>query len=88
MSKNKNIVITGALGQDGIILSRRLIKKKFNIFGIIKKINSKKINKVKYKISEIPIYLPGRLVGKSKMKFSDILDALLYLFKIYFKSRT
>lgn len=49
MSKNKNIVITGALGQDGIILSRILIKKKFNIFGIIKKINSKKINKVKYK---------------------------------------
>ena len=44
--------------------------------------------KKKYKISEIPIYLPGRLMGKSKMKFSDILDALFYLFKIYFKNRT
>ena len=46
------------------------------------------LDKKKYKISEIPIYLPGRLMGKSKMKFSDILDALLYLFKIYFKNRT
>ena len=48
MSQNKNIVITGALGQDGIILSKILLKKKFKIYGIVKKINGKKINKVKY----------------------------------------
>ena len=46
--KKKNIVITGALGQDGIILSKILLKKKFNVFGIVKKINSVKIKNVKY----------------------------------------
>ena len=48
MLQNKNIVITGALGQDGIILSKLLLKKKFNVFGIVKKINEKKLKKVKY----------------------------------------
>jgi GDPmannose 4,6-dehydratase len=48
MLKNKNIVITGALGQDGIILSKLLLKKKFKVFGIVKKISRKKIKKVKY----------------------------------------
>ena len=38
----------------------------------------------KYKISQIPIHLPGRMIGKSKMSFSDVLDALIYLIKIYF----
>jgi len=38
-NKNKNItiIITGAMGQDGIILSKILIKKKFQVIGIIKK---------------------------------------------------
>lgn len=35
----------------------------------------------KYKIKEIPIKLPGRLAGVSKMKFNDILYALNYLIK-------
>ena len=35
--KKKLILITGALGQDGIILSKILIKKKFHVNGIIKK---------------------------------------------------
>ena len=48
MLQNKNIVITGALGQDGIILSKLLLKKKFNVFGIVKKITEKKLKKVKY----------------------------------------
>ena len=38
MTKKKNIVITGALGQDGQILTNILIKKKYNIIGIVKKI--------------------------------------------------
>ena len=46
MLQNKNIVITGALGQDGIILSKLLLKKKFNVFGIVKKINEKKLKKL------------------------------------------
>jgi GDP-D-mannose dehydratase len=41
----KKIIITGAKGQDGIILSRLLTKKKYLVFGFIKKITS---NKKKY----------------------------------------
>ena len=44
----KNIVITGALGQDGIILSKLLLKKKYNVFGVIKKNNSNRVKNVKY----------------------------------------
>ena len=43
--KKKNILITGALGQDGIILSKILIKKKYKVTGWIKKKKYK--NKVK-----------------------------------------
>jgi len=39
----------------------------------------------KYKIKEIPIKLPGRLSGVSKMKIKDILSAFIYLIKIYLK---
>jgi len=39
----------------------------------------------KYNVKEIPIKLPGRLTGVSKMKIKDVLSALLYLFKIYLK---
>ena len=40
-----------------------------------------------YKISEIPINLPSRLTGNSKMKFKDIFHALFYLFYISIKKR-
>lgn len=48
--KLKNIVITGALGQDGILLSKILLKKKFKVFGIIKKNHFRKtfVKGVKY----------------------------------------
>ena len=47
---NKNILIIGALGQDGKLLSKILIKKKYNIIGCIKKKKYKnKIKKVIYK---------------------------------------
>jgi GDP-D-mannose dehydratase len=46
----RKIIITGALGQDGIILSKLLTKnKKFIVFGLIKKIYKNKIKKVIYK---------------------------------------
>ena len=48
MLNNKNILITGALGQDGIILSKLLLKKKYNIFGIIKRSNSNRVPNVNY----------------------------------------
>ena len=49
MSK-KNILITGALGQDGLILSDILISKNYNVHGIIKNKKYEITNrKVKYK---------------------------------------
>ena len=41
----------------------------------------------KYEIKEIPIKLPGRLSGSSKMRFIDIISAVIYLLKIFFKKR-
>ncbi len=40
-----------------------------------------------YQIREIPIKLPGRLSGSSKMRLADILSALIYLFKIFIKKK-
>ena len=41
----------------------------------------------KYEIREIPIKLPGRLSGSSKMRFVDIFSAVIYLLKIFFRKR-
>ena len=49
MTKKKNIVITGVSGQDGQILSNILLKKKFNVIGIVKKIPKIKKNKINFK---------------------------------------
>lgn len=43
------------------------------------------LNKLKYKIKEIPIILPYRKIGISKMNFLDVFSALVYLFYYYFK---
>ena len=56
MKKKKNVVITGALGQDGIILSKLLIKKKYNIYGVVKKLYKKKIKGVNYSTVNILDY--------------------------------
>ena len=56
MKKKKNVVITGALGQDGIILSKLLIKKKYNIYGVVKKLNKKKIKGINYSTVNILDY--------------------------------
>ena len=42
--------------------------------------------KKKFIIKEIAVNLPGRLAGTSKMKFTDIFNALFYLVKIYLKN--
>ncbi len=44
------------------------------------------LNKKKYLIKEIPIYLPYRKVGSSKMTFKDIIGSLFYLFKYSLKN--
>jgi len=43
------------------------------------------LNKKNYKIFEIPINLPARLAGVSKMQFKDIVLALLYLLVFFFR---
>ena len=44
----KKIIITGALGQDGFILSKILLKNKYKVFGIVKNNKKKSIKKVIY----------------------------------------
>ena len=44
----KKIIITGALGQDGVILSNILKKNKYNVFGFINKNKKNKLKKIKY----------------------------------------
>ena len=44
------------------------------------------LNKKKYTIKEIPIFLPYRKVGSSKMTFKDIISSLLYLIKYSVKN--
>ena len=46
--RKKNIIITGSLGQDGIILSKLFNKKKFKVFGIVKKSKKNSIKGIKY----------------------------------------
>ena len=41
----------------------------------------------RYNIAEIPISLPGRVSGSSKMRINDIVFALYYLLLIFFKHR-
>jgi len=49
--EKKKILITGAMGQDGLILSNILSKKNYTVFGIIKKKRYNFLNKkVKYKV--------------------------------------
>ena len=47
MTKKKNIVITGILGQDGQILTNIILNKGYNIIGVVKKIPKKKKRKIK-----------------------------------------
>lgn len=46
--KKKNIIITGAYGQDGIILSKLLSKKNYKVIGLVRHLKKIKIRNVKY----------------------------------------
>ena len=48
MKKKKIIIITGALGQDGLILSKIYINNNFKVIGIVKKLTNNAIKKVQY----------------------------------------
>ena len=45
------------------------------------------IKKKKYSISEVPVRLVYRKLGKSKMKFKHIIYSLFYLMKIFFERK-
>ena len=62
----KKIIITGALGQDGFILSKILLKNKYKVFGIVKNIKRNRIKKVFY----LKINLSN--FNLIKKKFDDI----------------
>ena len=49
MTNKKRIIITGALGQSGRILSKILINKGYKVYGFINKNNKLKIKSVVYK---------------------------------------
>jgi len=44
----KKVIITGALGQDGLILSKLFTSNKFKVFGFIKRLKNYKFKNVKY----------------------------------------
>ena len=66
MKTNKKIIITGALGQDGLILSKLFINNKFKVIGFVKKLNKKIIKKVNYQKFPLDNYL------KLSKKINDI----------------
>ena len=49
----KKVLITGALGQDGLILSKLYLKKKYKVYGFIKEGQDSKLKKITYKINNL-----------------------------------
>ncbi len=49
----KTVLITGAHGQDGIILSKIFLKKKYKVFGIVRKKSKKLIPRIKYIVNNL-----------------------------------
>ena len=79
--RKKNIIITGALGQDGIILSKLFTKKKFKVFGIVKKSKKDSIKGIKYiKISmENPSTLSKTIKKINKTAYSNHIERLMII---------
>mgnify|MGYP001321194903 CR=1 FL=1 len=69
----KNVIITGSLGQDGIILSKLLREKKYNVHGFI---NKNRKNKLK----DIPYFSTPNNIKKLKKKLDLIQpDIIIHL---------
>ena len=62
----KRVLITGAFGQDGVILSRLYQKKNYKVFGFVKKKPKKGLKNVTYKINNL----------KSKNKIKNHLQVI------------
>ena len=86
MSKKKNIVLTGALGQDGLILSKILLKNGYNVVGIVKNINFRnwilllKPTKQATAPSNEPCGRPMKKINKKEIIFKIVRSANI-LFK-------
>ena len=63
----KNIIITGALGQDGILLSKILVKNKFKVFGLV----NNSIKRVKTKIKKVKYH---KISNKEFQNVKNLLD--------------
>ena len=73
----KRVLITGALGQDGIIISKILKKQNFSVSGLIKKKNfNKKVSGLKYFVNDL----------KNKKKLKMVIDKINPNFLIHFAS--
>ena len=48
MNIKKTVLVTGALGQDGKILSNILLKKRYRVIGLVNKFKKNRIKKVSY----------------------------------------
>ena len=69
-NREKTVLITGALGQDGVILTKILSKKKYNVIGWIRKKKNKFLPKIKYyKINLIDKERVKRKLSKIKPNF-------------------
>jgi len=44
----KKVIITGAFGQDGLILSKLFVRNKFKVYGFVKKLKKHKLKSVRY----------------------------------------
>ena len=44
----KKVIITGAFGQDGLILSKLFVRNKFKVYGFVKKLKKNKLKSVQY----------------------------------------
>ena len=64
-----------------------MIKKLIILIKIGRKLALSDALNIVSKIYEIPISLPGRLAGTSKMNLGHITGALLYLIKFFLKNR-
>ena len=82
MKKNKKkVIITGAQGQDGLILSKLFIRNKFKVIGIIKTSKKKVIKGVKYhKISLNNFSVLSKTLKKINPNIITILDEFQYDF--------
>mgnify|MGYP001457848669 CR=1 FL=1 len=84
----KKALIFGISGQDGIILSDYLLKKKYNVFGYIRNKNKKK-----YLNNKIKLFLKKKLTEKFILSIikktndslsSSTIQKLLDSYKVYF----